>query len=151
MTKAKPRKKRAIGVGGQAGDTITVKGVGAGAAVAAGRGAAAKVQTEVAPELVSVLNEWQAQMEQRIDDQLNLSADDKEDLKEQVAKVQAEAAKGKDADSGRLEKLLNTLAIMSSDILDVAVATLTNPLSGIGLALKKIGDKAKVERQSKST
>jgi hypothetical protein len=149
MTKAKTGKKRVMRVNEKAGDTITVKGVGAGAAVAAGRGASAKVQTEVAPELVSALSEWRSQMEQRIDDLLNLSAEDKKDLKEQAAKVQTEATKGKDADPGRLEKLLNTLAVMSSDILDVAIATLANPLGGIGLVLKKVGDKARVERQSK--
>jgi len=34
---------------------------------------------------------------------------------------------------------------MSPDILDVVVATLGNPLAGLGVAVEKIAEKAKVE------
>jgi hypothetical protein len=34
---------------------------------------------------------------------------------------------------------------MAPDILDVVVATLVNPLAGLGVAAKKIADKAKEE------
>ncbi len=34
---------------------------------------------------------------------------------------------------------------MAPDILDVVVATLGNPLAGIGVAIKKIAEKAKEE------
>ena len=60
-------------------------------------------------------------------------------------KISAEAAKGARADPGRLERLINTLAAMAPDIFDVAVTTLTNPFAGIGLVLKKIGERAKLE------
>jgi len=130
------------------GDVTTVSDVGAGAAVAAGRGAAASVAP--ASDLAAALAQWRAQMEVEIDAQPNLSADDKKDLKEQVAKIQTEAAKGEQVDSGRLEKLVNTLSVMGPDIFEVAVATLANPLAGIGLVLKKIGDKAKLEREARS-
>ncbi len=93
------------------------------------------------------LAQWESQMNTRIDANPNLSGDDRQDLKDQVSKIKTEAAKGKQADPNRLERLINTLAIMSSDIFDVAIATLVNPLAGIGLALKKIGDKAKLERE----
>jgi len=154
MTKAKTtkktRKKRVMGINERVGDTITVKSIGAGAAIAAGRGASARVQTEVSSELTPVFTEWRSQMERLIDDHPDVSVDDKIGLKEQVAKVQTEAIKGKGADPSRLEKLLNILAVMSSDIFDVAITTLTNPLKGIGLVLKKVGDKAKVGHQGKS-
>lgn len=128
--------------------SITVTGVGNGSAVAAGPGASASVTqaaTEV-PELIAALAEWQAQMEARIDAQPGLSAEGKQDGKETVGEISHEAAKGERADVSRLEELINTLALMGPDILDVVVATLTNPLAGVGLVIKKIGDKAKLER-----
>ena len=148
--KTTPRKRTAT-THRTSGDTITVKDVSGGAAIAAGRGASAIVQTTTSSEVVTTFNEWRTQIEQKIDAQPNLTTDDKQDLKQQVAKIQAEAAKGKQADPGRLEKLLNTLAVMSQDIFEVAIATLANPLLGIGLVAKKISDKAKVERKSQST
>jgi hypothetical protein len=94
------------------------------------------------PDLQSVFAEWSSQLHTKIDAQPELSEDEKDDLKTQVDKIQSEAAKGKETDPGRLEKLINTLAVMAPDIFEVAVATLANPLAGIGLVLKKIGDKA---------
>jgi len=130
------------------GDVITVGEVGAGAAVAAGRGAAASVGES--SELVAALAQWQAQMEAKIEKQPDLSTDDKKDLKDQVGKIQAEAAKGEQADVGRLERLVNTLGVMAPDIFEVAVATLANPIAGIGLVFKKVGDKAKLEQKPAS-
>lgn len=131
--------------GSKYGDTTVVKGVGAGASVAAGRGASVQANT-----FVGDLAQWQTQMDQAIDQTASLSAAEKQDLKEQVAKIQQEAAKGDKVDVGRLEKLINTLAPMAGDIFEVAITTLASPLLGIGLVLKKIGDKAKIEKQAKA-
>ncbi len=98
------------------------------------------------PDLQAVLAEWRSQVHSKIDAQPQLSDDEKGDLKTQVDKIQNEAAKGKQADPGRLEKLINTLSVMAPDIFEVAVATLANPLAGIGLVVKKIGDKAKLSQ-----
>jgi hypothetical protein len=136
-------------VGGDAvsGDKITMGDVGAGAAVAAGRGAQASVtMTTSGTDFAQVLAEWRKTMEQKIDAKPDASADDKKDLKDQVEKIKTEAAKGAQADPSRLEKLINTLAPMGNDIFEVVMTTLQNPLSGIGLVLKKINDKAKVEK-----
>lgn len=131
----------------ESGDTITVGDVGPGAAAAVGRGASASVTQSVrqSSDLAAVLAQWRGQMETKIDDQPDLSIEEKKDLKEQVEKIESEAAKGDDADPSRLEKLINTLCVMAPDIFEVAVTTLANPLAGIGVALKKIGDKAKLE------
>jgi hypothetical protein len=136
-----------VTVGGDVvgGDKITTGNI-SGTSVAIGRDAKAVGS----PDLAALLTQWQAQMEAKIDAQPNVSADDKKDLKEHVGKIQAEAAKGEQADPSRLEKLINTLAVIGPDIFDVAVTTLVNPLGGIGLALKKIGDKAKLERSKQS-
>jgi len=37
---------------------------------------------------------------------------------------------------------------MAPDLLDVVVITLTNPLAGLGVAVKKIAEKAKEETSS---
>ena len=135
------------------GDRISVRGVGPGAAVAAGRGASASVG-QTSPQLsalVKELAEWRKLMDSKIDASADLLDEEKLDLREQVAKIEAEAAKGEQAQPSRLEKLVNTLAVMSHDIFEVTIATLTNPLAGIGLVLKKVGDKAaKVEKGSNS-
>jgi hypothetical protein len=98
--------------------------------------------------LKEFLIEWQSQMEAKIESKADLSTDEKKDLKEQVTKIQEEATKGKQTDPNRLEKLINMLGVMAPDIFEVAVATLTNPLAGVGLVLKKIGDKARLESQA---
>lgn len=127
------------------GDVITVQGIGSSAAVAAGRGAKASVTNT---ESVSSAVAWKVQINQVIDSSPDISRAEKEDLKQQVEKISDEIQKGSKAETGRLEKLINTLGIMAPDIFEVIVATLANPLTGIGLVIKKIGDKAKLEKTS---
>jgi hypothetical protein len=104
---------------------------------------------QLAPSgLTTLWDEWRVQMGAWIDARPDLSTDDRRDLTEQVSKIQAEAAKGDQVDPSRLEKLINTLAVIGPDVFEVAVTTLANPLAGLGLALKKIGDRAKLERMA---
>jgi hypothetical protein len=123
------------------GDVITVSNQGSGNAIAAGHGAQASISHSEKSEGMTA---WRTRMETRIDQIKDLLPEDKVDLKDKVGKIAAEISKGEDADSGRIERLLNTLGGMSSDIFEVAAATLVNPLAGIGLVLKKIGDRAKL-------
>ena len=152
MTKAKSSKKtsekRRPRIDKTGGDVIRVSNVGPNAAVAAGRGAQASARTVGSQVLDSDMAKWRSEMERRIDSLSTVSVDDKQDLKQQVAKVEKEAVKADKADPSRLEKLLNTLAVMGPDILDVAVTTISNPLRGIGLVIKKINDRVKIERQA---
>jgi hypothetical protein len=78
-------------------------------------------------------------------EKLNLSPDEKSDLVKQLESIKSALVQDKGKNPTRLEKLINTLAVMSPDIFDVVVATLVNPLAGIGLTLRKISDKAKLE------
>ncbi len=137
-TKTKSRKPASSA----GGDVITVNSQGQGNAVAAGRGARASV-TQAAQS--GEIGAWRKEMEKRIDASMNLLPADKADLKENVAKVAEEVSKGKKADPGRLERLLNVIAGMAPDIFDVAITTIGNPLAGLGLVAKKIGDRAKLE------
>jgi len=74
---------------------------------------------------------------------------DKEDLKAEVKEIQAtvtEAAKKNEkVDEGFLSRRFRNIARMAPDVLDVVVATLGNPLAGLGVAVKKIAEKAKEE------
>jgi hypothetical protein len=133
------------------GDIITVGDVGAGAAVAAGRHADASVQSAPQPsDFMTSLTKWQAEIDAKIDALPDLSPPDKQDLKKHIDKIKGEVAKGEQANPNRLEKLINVVGVMGPDIFEVVVATLTSPLAGIGLVLKKIGDRVKLESKPKN-
>ena len=76
----------------------------------------------------------------------------KEDLKAEVKEIQStitEAAqKNEKVDEGFLSRRFRNIARMAPDVLDVVVATLANPLAGLGVAVKKIAEKAKAETGS---
>jgi hypothetical protein len=136
------RKKTAKRTPKAGGDVITVDNRGDQSAIAAGRGAKAVVsQKSSIPEMET----WRKDMEKQIEAAKGLLPADKADLKENVAKIAEEVSKGKKADPGRLERLFNTLSGMAPDIFEVALVTLANPLAGLGLVAKKIGDRARVE------
>jgi hypothetical protein len=94
------------------------------------------------------ITDWETRMKEKVGALSNLSEEDRKELKQKLSQVKMEAIKGQQADPGRLEKLVNTLGALAPDMFEVAVTTLASPLGGIGLALKKIGEKAKVERSS---
>jgi hypothetical protein len=91
-------------------------------------------------------DEWREQMGQWIDERPTYSPGEKRDLKDQIGKIAAESSQGAEMSMSRLEKLINTLAVIGPDVFEVATATLANPLAGLGVALKKIGDRARLER-----
>lgn len=127
------------------GDIITVKNVGPGAALAAGRGANASITNT---ESLTAVVTWMVQINRVIDSSPDISRAEKDDLKQQVEKISDEIQKGSKAEMGRLEKLINAFGVMAPDIFEVIMATLANPLAGIGLVIKKIGDRAKLEKTS---
>jgi len=94
------------------------------------------------------VNNWRIQVEHVIDSS-NLPADEKRIVKKQVDTIQETILNDKGKNPSGLEKLINTLTVMSPDIFDVIISTLASPLAGIGLVLKKIGDKAKIEASAK--
>jgi cell division septum initiation protein DivIVA len=77
---------------------------------------------------------------------------EKEDLKAEVKEIQTtvtEAAqKNEKIDEGFLSRRFRNIARVAPDILDVVVATLGSPLAGLGVAVKKIADKAKEETKA---
>jgi len=125
------------------GDIITINNVGAGSAVAAGRNSSAKV---ISTSSSNVMEKWVSETNARIDALKNTSRDEKEDIKEQVEKIGVEVQKGPKAEKNRLEKLINTLSVMTPDIFDVVLASLQSPIAGIGMVIKKIDGKIKLEK-----
>jgi hypothetical protein len=142
-----PRKKTGKAISQDAGDVITVSKRSKNSAIAAGRGPKVVIPQAATS---SELKKWRKDMEKWIEAKKGLLPADKTDLKENVAKVADEVSKGKQADSGRLERLLNVILSLAPDIFDVAIATLANPLAGLGLVAKKIGERAKLDRQAAS-
>ena len=71
----------------------------------------------------------------------------KEDIVEAVQKVHQEAAKGEQANEKKLTTFMNNLNNIAPDIVDVILASLGGPVSGITAVLKKIAERAR--QQSK--
>ncbi len=82
-----------------------------------------------------------------IETQVNTPEVDKEDLKAEAKEIQSavtEAAqKNEKVDEGFLSRRFRNIARMAPDVLDLVVAMLANPLAGLGVAVKKIAEKAK--------
>ncbi|MBK8780339.1 MAG: toll/interleukin-1 receptor domain-containing protein [Anaerolineales bacterium] len=72
---------------------------------------------------------------------------DKSELIEVIQKIEEESGKGKDANEKKLGRWVENLAQMAPDILDVVLASLGGPVSGITAVVKKIADRA--QQQSK--
>jgi hypothetical protein len=84
-----------------------------------------------------------------IDSRPNTPAGNKEDMKSDVQEIQsavsAAAQKKEEVDESFILRRFRNIARMAPDLLDVVVTTLANPLAGLGVAVKKIAEKAKQE------
>jgi hypothetical protein len=84
-----------------------------------------------------------------IDARTKISAASREDIKAEVKDIQttvteASQKKGKVEESFVARRFRN-IARMAPELLDVIVATLANPLAGLGIAATKIAEKAREE------
>ena len=68
---------------------------------------------------------------------------DKEDLKANVDEIKAEDAKGDQAEETFIARRLRNIQRMAPDILEVMIATITNPAAGFGVIAKKVAEKMK--------
>jgi cell division septum initiation protein DivIVA len=84
-----------------------------------------------------------------VESRAETTAADKEDLRAEIEEIQAkvtEAAQNDEkVEEGFLSRRFRNIARMAPDVLDVIAATLGNPLAGLGVAVKKIAEKAKEE------
>jgi hypothetical protein len=79
----------------------------------------------------------------RIDQHSRLSKDDKADLKVEVQEVREELEKNEDANESFILRRLRNIGRMTPEILEVTLATITNPVAGFGMIASKIAAKAK--------
>lgn len=89
------------------------------------------------------------QLYARIESRPSTPAAAKEDLKAEVQEIQATVTRAVESHEkikdGFLSRRFRNIARMAPDLLDVIVATLANPLTGLGVAINKIAEKAKQE------
>ena len=73
----------------------------------------------------------------------------KENLQDEVQQIQSQVTeavqKKENIDEAFLLRRFRNIASMAPDLLDVIVATLANPLAGLGVAVAKLAKKAKEE------
>ncbi len=70
-----------------------------------------------------------------------LPLEDKADLEAEVRQVEAEVAKGAQADESALARHLRFIGRIAPDILDVVLATLQGPVAGFSMVAKKVASK----------
>jgi hypothetical protein len=74
------------------------------------------------------------------------SPSSKEDIKAEVQEIETivtqAAQKNEKVDEGFLTHRFRNIARMAPDVLDLVVAMLANPLAGLGVAIRKIAEKA---------
>ena len=84
-----------------------------------------------------------------IDSRTDTPAGNKEDLKADVQEIESAVSsaveKKEEVEEGFLLRRFRNIARMAPDLLDVIVATLANPLAGLGVAAGKLAAKAKEE------
>jgi predicted transport protein len=78
-----------------------------------------------------------------IDVKTNLTKADKADLKQEIEELRQELTKKAQADETFLMRHLRNIGRMAPDILEVTIATITNPVAGFGMVAKKIAEKFK--------
>jgi hypothetical protein len=66
---------------------------------------------------------------------------DKHELKESVSRIQTEAGKGEEANPGKIQRWLKTLADVAPEILEVTVLSLINPAADVASAIRSVAER----------
>jgi hypothetical protein len=132
-------------IGGQRqyGDRVTVGKISGSSGVALGKNVNVKITQgasaeEIARAFSTLLQAVQAKSE----------SPEKAMAQTAVQGLEAEAAKGEDADEGKVQKWVDFLGEMAPDIWEVAVDTFTNPIKGVSTVFKKVAERAKAEKRT---
>jgi hypothetical protein len=122
------------------GDQISVTNTGKNVSIAAGREASARqgLTTEEINDLFQIVF-------QKLEQKTDLPDVKKKEIKETIELIKDETQKGTETNEKALGHYFRTLARMAPDILDVVVATATNPMLGAGTILRKVAEKVKAE------
>ncbi len=122
------------------GDQINVGNISNSTGIAIGRGAKATVSQGLSSEDLAKLF---ASIYREIQSRPSDPAIKKENITEVVRKIEQEATKGSKANTSNITNWLSHLAKIAPDILDVTIACLTGPATGITAVIRKIAEKAK--------
>ncbi len=123
------------------GDNYTVNGNVSGGVVVQGPDAKVSVHNEgVDAKELSALFE---QVYQKISERSEDPNVDKKEIEQKVKQIEAEAAKGEQADTTMLQRWLKNLDEIAPDIVDVIAASLGGPVSGFTVVFKKIVERAR--------
>ena len=127
-------------------DKITVGNISKSTGVAIGRGAQASVKQTTGASAEEIAKAFAA-----ISAKVNALPEgpDKTVAASAVKALQDEAQKGEKASESNVEKWFDFLAQAAPDAFEVAAATFANPIAGLGVAFKKITERAKVDKQGK--
>ncbi|MBI5933753.1 MAG: hypothetical protein HY867_08600 [Chloroflexi bacterium] len=82
---------------------------------------------------------------QQVDERRDLTGNDKTDLKSELQAFESDDKKGPEANEGFLAQRLRNVKRIAPDILEVATATILNPVAGFGVIAKKVAEKMKAE------
>ncbi|HNT24182.1 MAG TPA: hypothetical protein PKM21_07450 [Anaerolineales bacterium] len=82
-------------------------------------------------------------IESRVESHPNLTAEDRADIKAELEELIKELTKGEKMNESFVQRRLRNLGRMAPDILEVTLATIANPVAGLGVAAKKIAEKIK--------
>jgi hypothetical protein len=126
------------------GDGINVGNISNSSGIAIGRGAKATVTQGLSQEDMARLF---ATIYREIQSRAPDPTVKKEQITEIVQKIEKETVKGPQANESSIEHWLKNLAKMAPDILDVTIACLVSPATGIAAAIRKIAQKVKAEAE----
>ncbi|HEY84542.1 MAG TPA: hypothetical protein G4N96_05450 [Chloroflexi bacterium] len=129
------------------GDKTTVGDV-SNSAAAIGKGAQAALNQGVSGE---ALADFFASIARQISDDPKLRPADKADAKAELAEIEEAAAEDPEAlKDSFLSRRLRNIERAAPDIIDVILATLANPVAGLGVVGAKIKAKAEEVRQART-
>lgn len=72
----------------------------------------------------------------------------KQEIQQQLNQIKAEAAQGEQANLNKLERWIRNLAEIAPDVLDVIVASVGGPVSGLTAVIQKIAARVKAESEN---
>lgn len=124
------------------GDQNVIQGSISGGVIVQGRGANVAVQQSsgINKEQLSLVFEKLYQAIQARPDDPNI---DKEEISETVQRIEQEVKKGDQANDSKLKRWMESLNRMAPDIVDVILASLGGPVSGMTAVLKKVTEHAR--------
>ena len=124
------------------GDQNVIQGSISGGVIVQGRGANVAVQQNsgLHEEQLSLLFDKLYQAIQSRPDDPNI---DKEEISETVQRIEQEVKKGDQANDSKLKRWMESLGKMAPDIVDVILASLGGPVSGMTAVLKKVAEHAR--------